>query len=93
MGGLRTFITSSIFIMREGFATTSPPGVRNVTRPFLQLSVATVRVLNIRMAHSHLSILTSVFIGSFVVEIAHGALEACKYECADRIGGYIDSDR
>ena len=43
---------------------TSPPGVAMATRPFLQESVATVRVLNILIAHSHLSILTSLFIVS-----------------------------
>ena len=54
---------------------------RSITRPFLQESVDTVRVLNIRMAHSHLSTLTSVFISVsvgerlFVVKITHGGLK------------------
>jgi hypothetical protein len=48
-----------------------------VIRPFLQASVEMVRVLNMRIAHSHLSIRSSVF-GivitnvSFVIELCHG---------------------
>ena len=63
MGGLRTITTSPILIIRDGLAVTSGslPLILRLTRPFLQLSVATVLVLNTRMAQSHLSILTSVF--------------------------------
>ena len=49
--------------MREGF-TLVPP---TVTRPFLHASAAMERVLNIRAAHSHLSILASSAIYLFLL--------------------------
>ena len=71
-----------------------------MTLPFLQLSVATVRVLNTRIAQSHLSILTSVFMSVwpvspalFVIEIAHGSLQPGKNECADCIACHIHPER
>ena len=50
-------ITSPGLMVRDGF-TVEPP---TLTRPFLQASVEMLRVLKIRIAHSHLSILSSDF--------------------------------
>ena len=62
------------FMVLDGLATTAvAASAPTVTRPFLQLSVAMVRVLNTLMAHSHLSTLSSATaVGLFVVELAHG---------------------
>ena len=48
-------MTSPIFTGRDGLTFTPDTD----TRPFLQASVAIARVLKIRVAQSHLSILTS----------------------------------
>lgn len=57
-GGLRTEILSPTLMVCDGL-TFMPP---MVTRPFLHASVAMERVLNMRVAQSHLSILTSFIV-------------------------------
>ncbi|EXY14150.1 hypothetical protein M087_3096 [Bacteroides fragilis str. S23 R14] len=55
IGGFFTWITSPGFIIRAAF--TNDPLM--LIRPFLQASAAIVRVLKMRTAHIHLSILAS----------------------------------
>ena len=57
-GGFLTLTTSPSFSGREGFTVVPPM----VTRPFLQASAAMLRVLKIRAAQSHLSILASTIL-------------------------------
>ena len=58
MGGFFTCITSPTLIMRAGLACA--PLMH--TLPFLHASAAMVRVLKIRAAHIHLSILASAIV-------------------------------
>jgi hypothetical protein len=50
---------SPTLMVRDGLAVMALSPEPMVTRPFLHASVAMVRVLKMRIAHIHLSILTS----------------------------------
>ena len=73
IGGLRTSITSPGFTVRAGL--TCEPFM--LTRPFYQLSAAIVRVLKMRDAHIHLSILASAI--TFIV-LVHGYINTGQAE-------------
>ena len=81
MGGLRTLTTSPGFTMRAGLACAP----LMLMRPFLQASEAMVRVLKIRTAHIHLSILASAI--SLLVELVHSDVDTSQAETLDDLSG------
>lgn len=72
-------VISPAFIVRDGFTETFPIE----TRPFLQASVAIVRVLKMRVAHHPFVYRTSFSFSMtilLIVELCHGQLYACQTE-------------
>lgn len=76
-------------MVRDGF-TAFPP---MLMRPFLQASAAMLRVLNRRIAQSHLSILTSEAATLFVVKLVHGNVNTCQTEAFDYFDGDVNTSR
>lgn len=89
MGGFFTSTTVPTVMVRDGF-TTLPP---MLMRPFLQASAAILRVLNKRIAHNHLSILTSDAATLFVVKLVHGNVDASQTETFNDLYGRINAGR
>ena len=81
MGGLRTLTTSPGFTMRAGLACAPLMQIR----PFLQASEAMVRVLKMRTAHIHLSILASAIL--LLVKLVHGDVDSCQTEALHDLSG------
>ena len=85
MGGFRTSMMSPGFTMRDGF--TWAPLMEIL--PFLHASQAMVRVLKMRTAHIHLSILASAML--FLVVLVHGDVDASQTETFDNVARYFEA--